>query len=121
MERWRPDGIARPRRGCIPGRGYIPGGAAHRETGGILAVYQFTKIGSRGCRATARPRGKGGMWCRRSDLNRGPADYESAALPLSYVGKTGNSGERGIQVIRYLAQTHAHRNSRATRLATSDV
>ena len=24
--------------------------------------------------------------CRRSDLNRGPADYESAALPLSYVG-----------------------------------
>ncbi len=27
-----------------------------------------------------------GLWCRRSDLNRGPADYESAALPLSYVG-----------------------------------
>jgi hypothetical protein len=26
------------------------------------------------------------LWCRRSDLNRGPADYESAALPLSYVG-----------------------------------
>jgi MacB-like protein len=25
-------------------------------------------------------------WSRRPDLNRGPADYESAALPLSYVG-----------------------------------
>ena len=25
-------------------------------------------------------------WSRRSDLNRGPADYESAALPLSYAG-----------------------------------
>src|SRR5262245_46548731 len=25
-------------------------------------------------------------WCRRSDLNRGPTDYESVALPLSYVG-----------------------------------
>ena len=29
------------------------------------------------------------LWCRRSDLNRGPADYESAALPLSYVGAGG--------------------------------
>ena len=26
------------------------------------------------------------LWSRRSDLNRGPADYESAALPLSYAG-----------------------------------
>ena len=26
-------------------------------------------------------------WSRRSDLNRGPADYESAALPLSYAGR----------------------------------
>ena len=25
-------------------------------------------------------------WSRRADLNRRPADYESAALPLSYVG-----------------------------------
>src|SRR4051794_1139707 len=33
--------------------------------------------------ATPRP---GGNWSRRSDLNRRPADYESAALPLSYVG-----------------------------------
>jgi hypothetical protein len=26
------------------------------------------------------------IWSRRTDLNRGPADYESAALPLSYAG-----------------------------------
>lgn len=25
-------------------------------------------------------------WCRHSELNRGPTDYESVALPLSYVG-----------------------------------
>src|SRR5512135_2137513 len=25
-------------------------------------------------------------WSRRSDLNRGPTDYESVALPLSYAG-----------------------------------
>ena len=25
-------------------------------------------------------------WSRHSDLNRGPAVYETAALPLSYVG-----------------------------------
>ena len=25
-------------------------------------------------------------WSQRSELNRGPADYESAALPLSYAG-----------------------------------
>ena len=31
-------------------------------------------------------------WSRRSDLNRRPADYESAALPLSYVGLDGNLG-----------------------------
>ena len=27
-----------------------------------------------------------GVWSRHSDLNRGPAVYETAALPLSYVG-----------------------------------
>ena len=26
-------------------------------------------------------------WSRRGDSNPGPADYESAALPLSYAGK----------------------------------
>src|SRR5436190_22934391 len=29
-------------------------------------------------------------WSRHSDLNRGPAVYETAALPLSYVGRTAN-------------------------------
>jgi hypothetical protein len=28
----------------------------------------------------------GREWSRHSDLNRGPAVYETAALPLSYVG-----------------------------------
>ncbi len=26
------------------------------------------------------------QWCRRAGSNRGPTDYESVALPLSYVG-----------------------------------
>lgn len=30
------------------------------------------------------------LWSRHSDLNRGPAVYETAALPLSYVGAGGN-------------------------------
>jgi hypothetical protein len=29
----------------------------------------------------------GDLWSRHSDLNRGPAVYETAALPLSYVGR----------------------------------
>ena len=29
-------------------------------------------------------------WSRHSDLNRGPAVYETAALPLSYVGRSAN-------------------------------
>ena len=29
------------------------------------------------------------VWSRHSDLNRGPAVYETAALPLSYVGAEG--------------------------------
>jgi hypothetical protein len=28
-------------------------------------------------------------WSRRGELNSRPADYESAALPLSYVGSVG--------------------------------
>jgi hypothetical protein len=31
-----------------------------------------------------------GEWSRHSDLNRGPAVYETAALPLSYVGRRPN-------------------------------
>ena len=34
-------------------------------------------------------------WSRRSDLNRGPAVYETAALPLSYVGGTGRHRSAG--------------------------
>ena len=39
------------------------------------------------------------QWSRRADLNRRPADYESAALPLSYVGfeRGGLFAIRGFQ------------------------
>jgi hypothetical protein len=32
-------------------------------------------------------------WSRHSDLNRGPAVYETAALPLSYVGARPSIGD----------------------------
>src|SRR5580765_7636802 len=34
-----------------------------------------------------------GKWSRHSDLNRGPAVYETAALPLSYVGASASIGD----------------------------
>src|SRR5690606_41779523 len=36
-------------------------------------------------------RGRGFSWSQWSDLNRRPADYESAALPLSYIGGSAQS------------------------------
>ena len=50
-------------------------------------------------RSKIAPR-KGKSWCRRADSNRGPADYESAALPTELrrpgkVGKTGAQQDRG--------------------------
>ena len=36
-------------------------------------------------------------WSRESDLNRRPADYESAALPLSYLGNTHTSAIAGCR------------------------
>jgi hypothetical protein len=47
-----------------------------------------TLVGAR-VPSTHRRSPEGGLtesWCRRADLNRGPTDYESVALPLSYVG-----------------------------------
>ena len=38
-----------------------------------------------------------GDWSRHSDLNRGPAVYETAALPLSYVGRSGSIGDDSRQ------------------------
>ena len=35
-------------------------------------------------------------WSRHSDLNRGPAVYETAALPLSYVGRCADSGSASV-------------------------
>ncbi len=38
------------------------------------------------------------IWSRRTDLNRGPADYESAALPLSYAGLGGGTATEETEV-----------------------
>jgi hypothetical protein len=40
-----------------------------------------------------------GFQSRRSDLNRWPADYESAALPLSYVGASQPAGRRAKSLL----------------------
>lgn len=45
------------------------------------------------------------VWSRRRDLNPGPADYESAALPLSYAGEAGPRNAAGR---RMLPETLAH-------------
>ena len=43
-------------------------------------------------------------WCRSGDLNPGPTDYESVALPLSYFGII----QREIAGKRKLGKCHAH-------------
>jgi hypothetical protein len=52
---------------------------------------------------------KAERWSRRSDLNRGPADYESAALPLSYAG-VGRGRFRRNRRARIVAESAAHRH-----------
>jgi hypothetical protein len=42
-------------------------------------------------------------WSRRAGLNRQPADYESAALPLSYVGPWKRLGDRNKQAYENLS------------------
>ena len=42
-------------------------------------------------------RTRNGGWSRHSDLNRGPAVYETAALPLSYVGEGRIIGDAQTQ------------------------
>ena len=37
-------------------------------------------------------------WSRGRELNSRPADYESAALPLSYLGSAGSAGERRARI-----------------------
>jgi len=59
--------------------------------------------GSRTVANTPRPRRVGPVsrikqWSRRVDLNHRPADYESAALPLSYTGSS--RGGQGLDYIR---------------------
>jgi hypothetical protein len=37
-------------------------------------------------------------WSREWELNPRPADYESAALPLSYLGSAGSADERRTRI-----------------------
>jgi hypothetical protein len=48
-----------------------------------------------------------GKWSRHSDSNRGPAVYETAALPLSYVGATGIVSRAIARVCRRPRRTAA--------------
>ncbi len=69
------------------------------------------------------------FWSRRAGLNRQPADYESAALPLSYVGpcrKDIGNTEYEIVAVGVKRDATARRDSamrrcapRATRCAVS--
>jgi hypothetical protein len=56
----------------------------------------------------------GKTWSRRSGLNRGPADYESAALPLSYAG-VGRSRFRRNRQTRIVAEGGSPLNERQHR------
>src|ERR1700741_2585803 len=47
--------------------------------------------------------GAEGLWCRRSGLNRRPAAYKAAALPLSYGGAGG--------IVRQVRQAADRRSS----------
>jgi hypothetical protein len=38
-------------------------------------------------------------WSREWELNPRPADYESAALPLSYLGLAGSAGARRMRTV----------------------
>jgi len=55
-------------------------------------------------------------WSRRSDLNRGPADYESAALPLSYAG-VGRGRFRRNRRTRIVTERPVRRHSASRRTA----
>ncbi len=46
-------------------------------------------------------------WSRHSDLNRGPAVYETAALPLSYVGRRANIADEFKQQLFVLPQARS--------------
>ena len=54
---------------------------------GFIAVLGTNEAAAR---ASSERRLNNRSWSRRSDSNRGPAVYETAALPLSYVGAGGS-------------------------------
>ncbi len=95
--RRQPDGSRRPlrRRGhrgyslCVKPcgrRGVLPAGTAGPRHGAVARGVLPRCDAEPFRRNTPHLPSCCRAWSRRSGLNRGPADYESAALPLSYAG-----------------------------------
>jgi hypothetical protein len=63
------------------GEGFEPSKALSRQIYSLLPLAAWVPHRARPHRAQVRSRQS-----RRRDLNSQPADYKSAALPLSYVG-----------------------------------
>ena len=90
----------RPKAHCVPPccrtqRALTWPWRARRDSVGGIALDVSDGVSGATSRQTACPGGlrdaregrfHEGEWSRHSDLNRGPAVYETAALPLSYVG-----------------------------------
>ena len=66
---------------------------------GIVPVLPMCSQRTPLLRAEGNTRFSEGFWSRRSDLNRGPADYESAALPTE-LRRPGGRSARGTNVRR---------------------
>jgi hypothetical protein len=79
-------------------------------------------------RAIAKPnrpdscssRARVGEWSRHSDLNRGPAVYETAALPLSYVGPNANIADAFKAAVATLEAERAQRRFERDNGGTAD-
>jgi hypothetical protein len=60
--------------------------AASRRSANVFPSLARSSALTASSRRTGTGSSESGEWSRHSDLNRGPAVYETAALPLSYVG-----------------------------------
>jgi hypothetical protein len=75
----------------LPGGGFCAylGGRVSRAKN-VVATLLGSRLGP-DVQSAGLPEHGTGEWSRHSDLNRGPAVYETAALPLSYVGPRAES------------------------------
>lgn len=95
-----------PQVGNYPGKGLAPGNAhearvalraraARSQEGCAPAIASGAETANGpkvGVDYGKTPSVTGFLWSQWSDLNRRPADYESAALPLSYIGAPTEAG-----------------------------